>query len=88
MTTEPDDAVRKKIAEELALVCAGHRLVDAWAALTDHISAMIGFAASDKEHALSVCDEVAADIKRNIEKHLDFYQAQRGLHVDQPGGWG
>jgi len=88
MTTEPDDAVRKKIAEDIALVCAGHRVVDAWAALTDHMSAMIGFAADDKEHALSVCDQVAADFKRNIEKHLDFYRAQRGQHVDRPGGRG
>lgn len=81
---EPDDEVREKLSAALALLFAGNRTVDCWAAITDYFSAMIGFSSDSPEHAQKIVDDVAKDFKANIEKHWYFYRKQRSTYVPTP----
>ena len=86
MSDDVDDKARKRIHDEIAAIIAGNRLADGWAALTDYMSAVIGFSADSKAHALELCDAVVKDFKANQEKHFEFYHAQRGQFPDVAGG--
>lgn len=87
MAGERKDAERRKLYEDLQMVCAGHTVEACIAALTDSLGSTIAFAADTIDQADKIVDLTGGDLKKAIRDNWDYLRevrAQSGLGPSAP----
>lgn len=69
---------------QLQMCAAGHPVGVAWEAASDHLAAIVGFAADNARHAEQLVDTVAEDMKRAIRRNWPELREHRS-RADSPG---